>query len=699
MNTSKKVNTNQRLIFSFCVLILIFFFYGFFTLIEHRTIFNLTRTLYNHPLAVSNAALQSNVSITKMHRNMKDVVLFKSPTRIQQSITAVGQQETIVYQSLDIIKDLILGDKGKTLEYETRALFDKWRPIRAEVIKLVNSGRIEEAANITVGKGADHVLKLEKKMFALTKYARTKASEFMSESENRYSRLKLTSILFLLLGIILSSLIAFFTLKKIQLAEKDLQDSERQLSSIYNTTSDSIFKLDVESDGEYRFKTVNEAFLTTTGLKAESVIGKCIKKVIPAESLDLVRSKYRQAIQEKTTIHWEETSDYPTGRRTALVSIVPIFDANGACQHLVGSVKDITKRKQSEEEVRKSKILLESSIESPKDMIILSLDREYRYFYFNETHVKSMAYVYNTQPKIGECIFDFMTGKNDIEKVKAHYDRAMAGDGHIALEEYGDEQAHGYFEIQYNPIYNRKNEIIGVTAFAQDITERKKTENELKMLSESIENALNGFDIVDAEGKLIYVNKSFAKMYGYESASELIGVSPVKLCDDPSLPVKVIKTLKEKGEYEFEHVAKRKNGTSFQVLMYARLAKDKNGKEIYPTTCIDITKRKKAEKQIKASLKEKEVLLKELYHRTKNNMQVIIAMINLQTQNIEDETILGIFKETNNRINSMALVHEKLYQAKNLSRINLKDYFIIETQYHFSFFVLYNSIYIIQIVS
>jgi PAS domain S-box-containing protein len=90
---------------------------------------------------------------------------------------------------------------------------------------------------------------------------------------------------------------------------------------------------------------------------------------------------------------------------------------------------------------------------------------------------------------------------------------------------------------------------------------------------------------------------------------------------------------------------------------------------------IDISDRKKAEDQIKSSLEEKKTLLKELYHRTKNNMQVIIAMISLQTQNIEDEAILSMFNDTINRISTMALVHEKLYQTKNLSEINLKEYF------------------------
>jgi two-component sensor histidine kinase len=108
-------------------------------------------------------------------------------------------------------------------------------------------------------------------------------------------------------------------------------------------------------------------------------------------------------------------------------------------------------------------------------------------------------------------------------------------------------------------------------------------------------------------------------------------------------------------------------------------------REVARQTCIlreEIRERQLAEisltesgKKLEVSLGEKETLLRELYHRTKNNMQVIISMINLQTASISDEKTLRIFEETKNKISVMALVHEKLYQTKNLSRIDLDDYF------------------------
>ena len=89
---------------------------------------------------------------------------------------------------------------------------------------------------------------------------------------------------------------------------------------------------------------------------------------------------------------------------------------------------------------------------------------------------------------------------------------------------------------------------------------------------------------------------------------------------------------------------------------------------------IEVNERKQAEEALKASLKEKEVLLRELYHRTRNNMNVIRGLLTLQSANTNDKQVLEIFRETDNRIMSMGLVHKLLYQSKDLSKIDLKHY-------------------------
>ena len=129
----------------------------------------------------------------------------------------------------------------------------------------------------------------------------------------------------------------------------------------------------------------------------------------------------------------------------------------------------------------------------------------------------------------------------------------------------------------------------------------------------------------------------------------------------------------EKTPEIYEITGLKKDGSRIYIEVNASLG-SYEGQPAIVTLVRDITERKRVERELQASLEEKVQLIRELYHRTKNNMQVIISMLMVQAELAESEQVRAALKDTTSRILAMALVHEKLYQSQRLSQINLDEY-------------------------
>lgn len=146
------------------------------------TLHNTTESIYNHPLKVSNAALNVQKGVIKIHRDMKDVVLFSSDDNLKTILQKIDEEEKNVYTYLQVIELNILGEQGLNLHHDTYKLFKEWKSIRENVIHLVKNKNLSDAIKITKESGAKHVRKLESSAINLNKYAYSKADEFKSES-------------------------------------------------------------------------------------------------------------------------------------------------------------------------------------------------------------------------------------------------------------------------------------------------------------------------------------------------------------------------------------------------------------------------------------------------------------------------------------------------------------------------------------
>jgi len=199
----------------------------------------------------------------------------------------------------------------------------------------------------------------------------------------------------------------------------------------------------------------------------------------------------------------------------------------------------------------------------------------------------------------------------------------------------------------------------------------KESERELR---EIFNNAHDAILVFDPQTEIIYkANKRASEIYGYP-LEEFIGMSLESISKDINRGKnKITETLQAGDCLTFETVQFRKDGSEMFLEVNASII-NYRGKLSILSLNRDITERKHTELQIQNSLKEKELLLKEIHHRVKNNLQIISSLLDLQVDTLQNQEIIKVFQDSKNRIRAMALIHENLYSYGDLARIDGLNY-------------------------
>ena len=201
---------------------------------------------------------------------------------------------------------------------------------------------------------------------------------------------------------------------------------------------------------------------------------------------------------------------------------------------------------------------------------------------------------------------------------------------------------------------------------------------EKKFVDIALNAQLDTFFLFDIDtGKALRWNKAFSEISGYTNEEIKNLPAPISYYSKEDLEIakEFIEDVKEKGEgvVTLDLICKdgRKISTEYQVSV---INDNNNTPKYFISIGRDITERKASKKQIEKELKEKEILLRELYHRTKNNMQVICSMLSLQRKMTDSDSAQIQLQEAENRIKTMSLVHKKLYKSNSLSNLSIKEY-------------------------
>ncbi|HEY9606507.1 MAG TPA: PAS domain S-box protein [Allocoleopsis sp.] len=246
------------------------------------------------------------------------------------------------------------------------------------------------------------------------------------------------------------------------------------------------------------------------------------------------------------------------------------------------------------------------------------------------------------------------------------------------------------FIVTYVPVLDERGEIDQILGITHDITQRKRSEERLwhsqaqlrhseEQLRLALDAARMGFWDWNLQTEELAWSNHLEQLFGlamspFERTYDAF-LAKIHLEDRDRVHSHTQHCLETGENYDMEFRVVLPNGTIRWL--------ENKGQVIYDATStpvrmvgvsLDISDRKLAEQRIKDSLQEKEVLLREIHHRVKNNLQVVSSLLDLQSQYIEDQAALEMFRESCTRVKSMALVHEKLYQSKDCAKIDFADY-------------------------
>jgi PAS domain S-box-containing protein len=267
-------------------------------------------------------------------------------------------------------------------------------------------------------------------------------------------------------------------------------------------------------------------------------------------------------------------------------------------------------------------------------------------------------------------------GKVNHEEMDEFFNRALNGEPQ-RFKWWGRRRNGEIFpkEVELNPgFYFGEQVVIGIV---RDVTDQFYRQERIKeseeMFRQLFKNAPIGIAMLDEHQEVKMINRGFEEIFGF-TEKEIIGLNLDKLIVPPGKEEEAQTLTKSNKTFEFSTRRVRKDGSPVDVLIYGvPVSVDDRTIAVYGIY-VDITDQKKAEEEVKRSLKEKEVLLAEIHHRVKNNLAVITGLLELQGYNTENADAKKVLKDSQLRINSMALIHEKLYQSERLSEIQFDVY-------------------------
>jgi PAS domain S-box-containing protein len=469
---------------------------------------------------------------------------------------------------------------------------------------------------------------------------------------------------------------------------------------------------------------VNEATVRITGSSRDELIGTDFSDYFtnPQEA----QAGYEKVFREGQVKDYPLKIQHKNGQINSVLYNASVYHAeDGKVIGVFAAARDITEKKKVEKALKESESRYRSIIETAQEGVWL-LDENANTTYVNQAMAEMLGYTIDEM--IGEPLFNFMDDEGKIDAAKKMEKRR---DGVKEVHDFRFLHKNGsdvWTIISTNPFFDKNEGFIGVLGMLNDITDRKMAEEEIKnqiTLTNSInivlKNSIKAENDVEVALNFLKIAEEitsskfgFIKEINEQGKVDILTISDPgwKECQIPqSEAIKMLsgreivsywgRVLTEgksqivnHPEYDPDSVGVPKGHPPIKTFLGVPLLRggksigliglankeegynhvDQKKIETLAVAFIESLNAKRADEQIKKSLKDKEILLKEIHHRVKNNLMIISSLLNLQSGYIKDTESQDIFKESQNRARSMALIHERLYQSTDQKKINFGDY-------------------------